>query len=85
MDAALLLACKAREHVQVLGDAQEVWMDLCHCPTLLEQGCVWGQQQCHGVTEVAAEGLASVQSGGIQVELCLYPFHALSPVLWSAG
>ncbi|OWK60561.1 MDS1 and EVI1 complex locus protein MDS1 [Lonchura striata] len=30
VDAALLLACKVREHVQDLGDAQEVWMDLCH-------------------------------------------------------
>lgn len=57
-----------------------------NCATTLEQGCVWGQQQCHGVTETAAEVFASVQgrvSGGIQVELCLYPFHGLFPVLWN--
>lgn len=30
LGAALLLACKVREHVQDLEDAQEVWMDLCH-------------------------------------------------------
>lgn len=53
---------------------------------MLEQGCVWGQQQCRGVTDTVAEAIVSVQgkvSGGIQVELCLYPFHALFPVLWS--
>lgn len=56
------------------------------CSTMLEHGCVWGQQQCHGATERVAEGFVSVQgkvSGGIQVELCLCPFHALFPVLWS--
>ena len=52
-------------------------------PTTWEQSCVWGQQQCHGVTEMAANMVVSVQdevNGGIQVELCLYPFHVFFPV-----
>lgn len=54
-------------------------------PTALEQSHVWGQQQCHGAREMAADVVVSVpgeMNGDIQVELCLYPFPVFFPVPW---
>lgn len=86
VDAASLLAHEVRKHIGILGMLRRHGPVFLTRPTTLEQSCVWGQQQCHGVTEVAAKGVISVQgkmNGGIQVELCLYPFHVFFPVPWS--
>lgn len=53
------------------------------CPTMVEHGCVWGKQQCH--ERWLLKGLSQCRAKGVvaSIELCLHPFHALLPVLWS--
>lgn len=88
VDAVSLPAREGRERIGISGMLRRHRATSLACPTALGQTHVWGQQQCHGITETAANVVVSVQgemNGDIQVELYPYLFHVFVPVPWSPG